>query len=840
MPTVKYQVEGATEIKYVSTIIATLKPDMTNWVIPKNLVIKDFDFSWVPDPYDPPYNYIFGNQWYGAKEMATVTYASPGAKEDKFVTDIVATLGKNLSNWEVPKGIDVRRFDFSWIPHPAAPPYIYQFGTLQDPTDGPIYTTPNNNGETVRVPRIETDEILNEVEEEVLTETETETEINRYYITTTLEDLANQHTDELFWVLNPDIDYSDFDFGWRPSIEQAEYVHAFGSKDSISTQTYFVNGPQWAKNNRDINYVDDVKIDIKVNIDMFFVDRGNYESAARFEALKAKYGTRIQKTRYLNSWVDTINRCTNRATSSLIWVLNSELDYSDFSFDYYPNPWQMKMVHVFGTQWSHWGTTFMVNRETFSEDTKYIKIIEHLNNLNFVKEHRAKATACVHDIVMIDHGNIELDKVTEQVELRSGRKLLTTVDYDDSYLNTLRNYIKKLPDKKEHYLWICSSVCDYSQFDFTYICDPFSKDNLHVFPSGTQKFGDTFFIDVNKTKEIINQMEKLEEYHKVNFNNTVKTTRLPEPIIVTSDDTHVNAVTKITGFPYATIITADNVGLETIAIEPMNLWAPDTKNIVITSTGATRIIVPSEAAGIIKKELYDYPYIKRAPKLSKSSPIDIVFLSNGETGADENWEHLLNVTKGLPNRVVRVDGVNGRAAAYHAAAEASETPWMFTVFAKLKVSPKFDFNWQPDRMQVPKHYIFHAKNPVNGLTYGHQAMIAYNKKLTLANEGRGLDFTLDDEHEIVPLISGTAQYNTDPFSTWRTAFREVLKLRADDSEESRVRLNTWLNKAEGDFAQYSIKGALDADEYYDEVDGDFDKVKLSYEWDWLREKFDQI
>jgi hypothetical protein len=55
------------------------------------------------------------------------------------------------------------------------------------------------------------------------------------------------------------------------------------------------------------------------------------------------------------------------------------------------------------------------------------------------------------------------------------------------------------------------------------------------------------------------------------------------------------------------------------------------------------------------------------------------------------------------------------------------------VFAKLEVSSMFDWSWQPDRLQEPKHYIFHALNPVNGLEYGHQAMIAYNKKLVLAN-----------------------------------------------------------------------------------------------------------
>jgi hypothetical protein len=217
--------------------------------------------------------------------------------------------------------------------------------------------------------------------------------------------------------------------------------------------------------------------------------------------------------------------------------------------------------------------------------------------------------------------------------------------------------------------------------------------------------------------------------------------------------------------------------------------------------------------------------------------LDIVFLSNGETGADENYDHLIRTTQGLPNRVVRVDGVNGRVQAYHAAAEASNTPWMFTVFAKLKVSPKFDWNWQPDRLQIPKHYVFHAKNPVNGLIYGHQAMIAYNKKLTLANEGKGLDFTMDDEHEVVEIVSGTANFNTDEYSTWRTAFREALKLRANNDEISKNRLEFWLTTSMGKFSDYSTEGAQHAVEYYESVNGDFEKLKLSYEWKWLKEYF---
>ena len=110
--------------------------------------------------------------------------------------------------------------------------------------------------------------------------------------------------------------------------------------------------------------------------------------------------------------------------------------------------------------------------------------------------------------------------------------------------------------------------------------------------------------------------------------------------------------------------------------------------------------------------------------------------------------------------------------------------------------------------------------------------------MTLSNIGSGLDFTLDDPHEVVDIISGVAKFNTDPFSTWRTAFREVIKLRADPSYISKDRLDTWLTVANGDYAEYCINGAKDAIEYYEEVNGELDMLKLSYEWKWLRERFE--
>jgi hypothetical protein len=222
-----------------------------------------------------------------------------------------------------------------------------------------------------------------------------------------------------------------------------------------------------------------------------------------------------------------------------------------------------------------------------------------------------------------------------------------------------------------------------------------------------------------------------------------------------------------------------------------------------------------------------------------AAPLDVVFISNGESNAEFHYNHLAMCLQDQPNRLHRVDGINGRVAAYHAALEASTTPWALCVFAKLRVDVGFPWDWQPDRLQAAKHYIFNAKNPVNGLEYGHQAMIAYNKKLVLTNTGTGLDFTLDQAHEVVPILSGTAYYDTTPWSAWRTAFREVIKLRNSLPDvESEYRLDRWLNfdsinQHIVNHEEWSRCGAQDAIEYYDAVLGDFGELRKSYEWSWL-------
>ena len=392
-----------------------------------------------------------------------------------------------------------------------------------------------------------------------------------------------------------------------------------------------------------------------------------------------------------------------------------------------------------------------------------------------------------------------------------------------THLNCMRKAAKQ---SRTRAFWLIGSCCVYDNFDFLWEPVPWEQYQIHCWASQNQKLGDTFLVPTDKFLE--QDPERIDLYQDVNWHEDGVKRADPEVIKYTGDDiikaskTHINT-------PYAVVCKQDVHNYQ----EPQ-LWQDPC--IINLNSSRSATIVPRTATSYIDQQMYDYPHLASDVVLP-DTPLDVVFIENGEVNAEENYEHLAQILKEKPNNLHRITGVKGRVAAYQAAAKVSSTPWFFSVFAKLKIDDNFDFSWQPDYWQGPKHYIFHARNPINDLEYGHMAMIAYNKSLVLSNTARGLDFTLDQAHEVVPILSGVANYADDPLMAWRSSFREVLKLkwmleqRAD--VETEYRLKMWLMKGEGEKGRWSIQGAVDALEYYESVAGDFDKLKLSYDWDWL-------
>jgi hypothetical protein len=802
---VTYTVPGATEIKLVSDFVVRSCPRNRNWYIPDNISSNSIEWSWHPNVLDPPTTYHFPVQW-NWDNIGGPEYRVPIGVGDKYINDFVAKTIIDMTNWHVPANINKETFDFSWQPHPADPPFIYKFPTVWNSEGGPEY----------RVPGATQEKYMSDIAAE------------------TLPDMTN-------WTVPEEVNANEVDFSWVPHPKDPPYIYHFGTDFQQSVGlTYTVPGATEIKFAGPIP-VRGQQTALEV-LDIFYIDHGNDTATTRFELL-SQYNP--IKVRYANSMIDTIKRCANRACTNKFWVISSEYDYTNFNFAWHPAPWQNYMTHVFPSQHQKWSNTFLINRAEFERNIKWATSLEEFPNLNFVSDQQVVRTENRYTIYYIDHGN---DVSRHQYEyLRAdcvrGTDIVMT-RFVDNYLDTFKRI---MATAQTEYVWILNSICNYTAgFDFTWEPEPWQREMIHVFPTGFQKRGDTFYIHVESFKKQMVELELLDWFNVINYCDDQTVERFDTPVIYYDSDNLVGEIKKYKfETPYAMFTNQRDLQ---IVVAPC-LWTEKDRVIERCSESGATTLVPRDVKKYIKTQLYDYPYnVNSNFQVREDQLLDIVYISNGEPDAERWYNHLLESVYGNPlrpeyanYRVKRVQNVNGRTAAYQAAARASTTPWFFTVFAKLEVNRNFDWSWQPDYWQEPKHYIFNALNPVNGLEYGHQAMIAYNKNLVLANNNPGIDFTLSQPHESVPILSGTAHFNQDPWMTWRTAFREVLKLRLfQDTQptlENDHRLNVWLTNNTGIYSNYAKSGAEDAVAYYEEVNGDLDQLQLSFEWAWLRERF---
>ena len=499
-----------------------------------------------------------------------------------------------------------------------------------------------------------------------------------------------------------------------------------------------------------------------------------------------------------------------RLSSKQNWTVPDRFDPDTFDFSWHPDPTDPPYTYQFGTQHQRTGGPQYANGAA---------------DLKFMDQIRGSVKTGVTPIIEIDH----LDGNSGQVPGTT-----KTVRYFDNYRDTL---IRIANTVDHEYVWIVSSVCDYTNFDFSWHPEFWQSTMLHVFASDGEKFGDTFYMHVPSFCKRIGQFELL-DWYDLNFVGA-GVPRNPLPVIQHSFDTHVEAVKTIKwDGPLALFASRETVPMSWPAV---NLWRSETKTIVPLDASAGVVIVPRTAVPDIRTQLYDYAVIDKTRRSTLTAPLqDVVFISYDEPDADANWE----ILKDRCPRAYRVHGVAGMELALEAAADVGTTPWYYAVFAKTRLHEQFDFTFVPDYMQQPKHYIFNARNMVNNLEYGHMGIILYNcqgiRDINRAQDW-GLDYTLSFPHESVPILSCYGEFDQSPYHTWRTAFRETAKLAYFESLQATVegayRLRTWLNQAQGPYAKWCLLGAQDGLEFFTLSDQQLLTLKQSFRWEWLRDRF---
>lgn len=237
--------------------------------------------------------------------------------------------------------------------------------------------------------------------------------------------------------------------------------------------------------------------------------------------------------------------------------------------------------------------------------------------------------------------------------------------------------------------------------------------------------------------------------------------------------------------------------------------------------------------------------IKSMPDKIYSYPQhDIIFISFDEESADKNYALL---TARFP-RAKRVHGVYGIFEAHKAAAHLARSNLFYVVDADAIIDPAFNFDYMVDGYNSNSVHVWHSLNPVNDLTYGYGAVKLFPTKLLKNYNGSPVDFTtsVSKNFKVIPKVSNITKFNTDPFSAWRSGFRECAKLASKlivngNNTESAARLSDWCTLGtDKEFGEFTILGANAGANFGRMYINQPEQLRLINNYEWLEYKFNEL
>jgi hypothetical protein len=214
---------------------------------------------------------------------------------------------------------------------------------------------------------------------------------------------------------------------------------------------------------------------------------------------------------------------------------------------------------------------------------------------------------------------------------------------------------------------------------------------------------------------------------------------------------------------------------------------------------------------------------------------DVFFLSYNEPNADDNWAHLQT----LSPTARRLDGIKGLRAAHQECAKQSRTSHFFVVDADSQITDPNVLSYKISPYELSYVHLWYAHNPVNGLEYGWGGLKLFPRNVFSAEANtQSIDMTTSFDLKIMPQVVSRTMFNTTPYDTWRSAFRESVKLssgiiRNKNIQENQERLESWKTAyVTAPNAKWAIRGAYDGEAFGQNTD-----LTLINDWSWLQGEF---
>ena len=433
------------------------------------------------------------------------------------------------------------------------------------------------------------------------------------------------------------------------------------------------------------------------------------------------------------------------------------------------------------------------------------------------------------------------------------------------YKNGLQSIYERLTGQTNtDMFWVVDAFTRLSEdFNFSYYPTQWDKKSVHVFANEDGEFRnvrlvpkDTFLNKKYTDKEIANNsFEKLKEM------STIASLKPKWPVIKLTEFNAKLFYDQIKNIEEPFVWTVDpdvreNVNLinkgympEITNVDKIHSWQKQNSlNQKIHGYGGLRLWPTDIDLKSIKSEhlklnrFKNLQYVKEVG--SVSNPFDIVYLSYHEPFANKNFTKLQDHIRSTDStlKLIWVRDVKGIFNAHQVASNRVSSKMFWVVDADAEIKEDFMFDYIPDVYDEEVVHVWASENPINELEYGYGGVKLFPTVMVRDANTWGLDFTtgLSSRFKSMPQVSCVTKFNTDPFSTWRSAFRECVKLTLNEDTESQERLNTWLNtRGEEKFTAEAVRGALEGNTFAKENKNNLAELNKINDYEWLNERYNK-
>lgn len=424
--------------------------------------------------------------------------------------------------------------------------------------------------------------------------------------------------------------------------------------------------------------------------------------------------------------------------------------------------------------------------------------------------------------------------------------------YDRFTIDNYEDYTNALYNSTSEMFWGIPSdinVADDFEFDLYFSHhNRYDREINHVFLNGQHRDGIVLF-----SRNLLVSEKEVEHrfYVKKKEWNIVASSPKPYPIFKVNNYDDYQAALKQTDNEMFFMINDDIVLKEdfdwNFYINYHNQYERKINHVWLNGEYYDGVSLTTKSKPLSQREIdYRFFAIKKEYNIvaSEPKPYDIVFISNGEANAEENFKLLKNRFA----QVKRVDMVKGIHQAHIAAANLCNTEMFWVVDGDAEILDTFNFDYQIARYDVDGRstvYVWRSFNPVNNLVYGYGGVKLLPTDLTRNMDITSADMTtsISKNFKAIAEMSNKTAFNTDPFSAWRSGFRECVKLasRAIDrqnEEETQFRLTAWCTRGEDKpYGEYAIAGAILGRDYGERNKDKPEALAKINDFEWLQEQF---